>query len=220
MILISLFIILLSNGLIERKDVSILFSRLAMLTLVSSAFLIYNGFYITYIEKGISIYNGLFIITSIGQYFQLFIFVCSFLILALTGFYARESYTNKLKNVYVKKMINLIVNNNSEQYTIIEYALIIIFIIMGASLLICSGDFVSIFLSIELQSYGLYILSVIYRNSESATSSGLTYFLLGSLSSCFILLGIAFIYINTGIFNLDSFFVLSNLTNNFESLSI
>ena len=38
----------------------------------------------------------------------------------------------------------------------------------------------SIFLSIELQSYGLYLLSTIYRNSELATTGGLIYFLLGA----------------------------------------
>jgi len=52
-----------------------------------------------------------------------------------------------------------------------------------------TNDIVSIFLSIELQSYGLYILSTIYRNSELSTTGGLMYFLLGALSSCFILLG-------------------------------
>jgi hypothetical protein len=52
-----------------------------------------------------------------------------------------------------------------------------------------TNDLVSIFLSIELQSYGLYILSTIYRNSELSTTGGLMYFLLGALSSGFILLG-------------------------------
>ncbi|RHZ43551.1 hypothetical protein Glove_1032g5 [Diversispora epigaea] len=53
-------------------------------------------------------------------------------------------------------------------------------------------------LAIELQSYGLYILSTIYRNSELSTTGGLIYFLLGGLSSCFILLGTALLYSNTG----------------------
>ena len=42
-----------------------------------------------------------------------------------------------------------------------------------------TNDFISVFLSIELQSYGLYLLSTIYRNSELSTSAGLIYFLLG-----------------------------------------
>lgn len=46
-----------------------------------------------------------------------------------------------------------------------------------------TNDLVSIFLSIELQSYGLYLLSTIYRNSELATTGGLIYFLLGAKGS-------------------------------------
>ena len=89
----------------------------------------------------------------------------------------------------------------------------LIFIITGAILLVSSNDLVSIFLSIELQSYGLYLLSTIYRNSELSTSAGLTYFLLGGLSSCFILLSTSLIYANSGTTNLDSFYILTSLSS-------
>jgi len=101
---------------------------------------------------------------------------------------------------------NTISNKTGEQFKIIEYALIIVFILCGSVFLISTADLVSIFLSIELQSYGLYILSTIYRDSELSTGSGLTYFLLGGLSSCFILLGIALIYANSGLTNLDGMY--------------
>ena len=104
-----------------------------------------------------------------------------------------------------------------EQFKIIEYPLIILFIITGSIFLISSSDLVSIFLSIELQSYGLYLLCTLYRNSELATSGGLTYFLLGGLSSCFILLGTSLLYANSGSTNLDSIYViysLSDIVNN------
>jgi NADH-ubiquinone oxidoreductase chain 2 len=58
---------------------------------------------------------------------------------------------------------------------------------MGSILLISSCDSVSIFLTIELQSYGLYLLYNIYRNSESSTLAGSIYSLLGGLASYFIL---------------------------------
>jgi NADH-ubiquinone oxidoreductase chain 2 len=79
--------------------------------------------------------------------------------------------------------------------------------------LISTSDLVSIFLSIELQSYGLYLLSTLYRNSELATSGGLTYFLLGGLSSCFILLGTGLLYSNSGITNLDGLYVITSLSD-------
>src|SRR2546423_1287668 len=77
---------------------------------------------------------------------------------------------------------------------------------------LCS-DLVSIFLSIELQSYGLYLLSTLYRNSELATSGGLTYFLLGGFSSCFILLGTSLLYANSGSTNLDGIYVITSLSD-------
>jgi len=101
-----------------------------------------------------------------------------------------------------------IINKVSEQFTIIEYALIIIFVISGATLLLSSGDLGSIYLCIELQSFSLYIISSLHRNSESSTGSALTYFLLGGLSSCFILLGIGLIYANSGLTSLDGIYLI------------
>jgi NADH-ubiquinone oxidoreductase chain 2 len=106
-----------------------------------------------------------------------------------------------------------ITNKVGEQFKIIEYPLIILFIITGSVFLISTSDLISIFLSVELQSYGLYLLSTLYRNSELATRGGLTYFLLGSLSSCFILLATSLLYSNSGITNLDSLYVLISLND-------
>src|SRR5436853_289730 len=72
---------------------------------------------------------------------------------------------------------------------------------------------VSIFISIELQSYGLYLLSTLYRNSELATTSGLTYFLLGGLSSCFILLGTSLLYANSGTTSLEHLYVITSISD-------
>ena len=98
-----------------------------------------------------------------------------------------------------------------QQFKIIEYPLILLFVIAGATFLISSSDIVSIFISIELQSYGLYLLATLYRNSELSTSAGLTYFLLGGMSSCFILLGTALLYTNSGSTNLESFYIINNI---------
>jgi NADH-ubiquinone oxidoreductase chain 2 len=100
-----------------------------------------------------------------------------------------------------------------EQYKLTEYPLIILFIVTGAIFLMSTNDLVSIFLSIELQSYGLYILSTIYRNSELSTTGGLMYFLLGGLSSCFILLGTALLYANSGSTSLDSLYIITSISD-------
>jgi NADH-ubiquinone oxidoreductase chain 2 len=211
MLLTFLLLLLFSNGLTVRPDTSILYSRIGLLIIFYSIISSVSSFYITYLQKGIGLYNGLFNVTSITHSFQIFILLVSGMILLMTGFYPRKKYkgdSTSLLDTFTKrvKQYTSIINKVSEQFTIIEYALIIIFVITGATLLLASGDLGSIYLCIELQSYSLYIISAMHRNSESSTGSALTYFLLGGLSSCFILLGIALIYANSGLTNLDGIY--------------
>ena len=107
-----------------------------------------------------------------------------------------------------------IIGKMGEHLKIIEYPLILLFIITGAIFLMSTSDLISIFLSIELQSYGLYLLSTIYRNSELSTTGGLIYFLLGGLSSCFILLGTSLLYSNSGTTNLDGLYIITSISEN------
>ena len=116
-----------------------------------------------------------------------------------------------IKN-FIYNDINIIAKM-APQYKIIEYPLILLFVITGGILVMSSSDVVSIFLSIELQSYGLYLLATLYRDSELSTSGGLTYFLLGGLSSCFILLGTSLFYANSGTTNLDGYYVITGISN-------
>nr|YP_010944607.1 NADH dehydrogenase subunit 2 [Gymnascella aurantiaca]WMB97483.1 NADH dehydrogenase subunit 2 [Gymnascella aurantiaca] len=208
MIILTIFFLILSISLNIRRDISISYSRIGMLIQIYCIYISYNNLYISYLYEGVGLYGGLFNISSISIIFHFLIFLLSLIIISLTGFYSRKSLNSNL----LKKNTNIL-NKKGEQYTIIEYTLIIQFIITGSILLISSSDLVSLFLSIELQSYGLYILCTIYRNSESSTASGLTYFLLGGLSSCFILLGIGLIYANSGTTYLDSFYIITNITN-------
>lgn len=98
-----------------------------------------------------------------------------------------------------------------------EYPLIILFTTTGALFLISSCDLVSMYLSIELQSFAVYILAAIYRNSESSTSAGLKYFLLGALSSALILLGSSLIYTYTGLTHFESLNMLSSVALDSEN---
>jgi NADH-ubiquinone oxidoreductase chain 2 len=211
MILTFLLLLLFSNGLTSRPDTSILYSRIGLLIIIYSIISAMTSLHITYLHKGIGLYGGLFNVTCISHAFQIFIFLICGIILLMTGFYPRKKYKSDPVSPLikysdkVKEYVNII-NKVSEQFTIIEYTLIAIFVITGATLLITSGDLGSIYLCIELQSFSLYIISAMHRNSESSTASALTYFLLGGLSSCFILLGIALIYANSGLTNLDEIY--------------
>jgi len=215
--------LLISNALTLRKDKSILFSRIVMVSLVLTSFLAYNNLFFNNLDQGIGLYGGLFHVTAFTQSFNIFIFMISAIILTLTSFYPRKVYraeSSSLKNLLKIKSdtIRKLSNKMAEQYRILEYSLIIVFVLCGAAFLMSASDLVSIFLAIELQSYGLYIISTLYRDSEQATSGGLTYFLLGGLSSCFILLGSSLLYANAGTTNLEGLYVVSSISEVYPDL--
>ena len=215
MILISILSLLLSNAVIIRRDISILFNRIAIIALIYSILHEITCFFI--LNKGIGLHGGLLYITNITQIFHIFIFFICILILQLTSFYPRKVWIPEcslFKYLLFSKFVyyrTKFINKMGEHLKIIEYPLILLFIISGAVFLISSSDLVSIFLSIELQSYGLYLLSTIYRNSELSTTGGLIYFLLGGLSSCFILLGTSLLYANSGTTNIDGFYIITSI---------
>jgi NADH-ubiquinone oxidoreductase chain 2 len=210
MLVTFLLIFIFSNGLTIRSDSSVLYSRLGIIVIFYSLVAAITSFHITYLDQGIPMYGGLFTITSLTQSIQIFILILCGIILTITGFFPRKKRSDKkeldsLTKLFKGKIIQYtnIINKMAGQFTIIEYALIILFVITGATFFITSADLGSIYICIELQSFSLYILAAMYRNSELGTGASLTYFLLGGLSSCFILLAIATIYSNTGVTNID-----------------
>lgn len=219
MLLVTTLFTLLSNAVTLRRDKTILYSRVAITILVCCYMLGLANYYLGFYGKGLGIYSGLLQNSDISLSFHLFVFIITAVILLLNGFYPRkvwtEDYSSFLKICFhnLNYYNSFILNKMSEQYKILEYSLIILFVVMGGILLMSSSDLITIFLAIELQSYGLYILCVVYRNSEGATAGGLTYFLLGGLSSCFILLASGLIYGNSGNTDFDGLYVINNITS-------
>jgi NADH-ubiquinone oxidoreductase chain 2 len=219
MILISILFLLLSNAVTLRRDMSILFNRIAIISLTYC--ILHNMVSLFIPNKGIGLHGGLLHITSLVQVFHIFIFIISILILQLTSFYPRKVWIEKyspcsLKDFLLTKILfyrTKIINKMGEHLKIIEYPLILLFVISGAVFLMSTNDLISIFLSIELQSYGLYLLSTVYRNSELSTTGGLIYFLLGGLSSCFILLGTSLLYANSGTTSLDGIYIINSISD-------
>jgi len=218
MTIFSLLFLLLSNAVTSWREKSILYSRQTILILLSCSLIALKNLDMPFLAEGIGLYGGLFHATPITQTFHIFIFFISAMILQLTAFYPRKLWIKGYASLYALLFSNMSDKTNfmdkmGQQFRIIEYPLIILFIILGGTFLVSASDIVSIFLSIELQSYGLYLLCTLYRNSELSTSAGLTYFLLGGLSSCFILLGTSLLYANSGTTNLDGYYVITGLSS-------
>ena len=214
-----------SNAVAIRRDKSIIYSRSVIATLTACIFISYFAFNSRFLDKGIGLFHGLFHTTAITHTFQIFIFMISGLILQLNSFYPRKAWTSSFSSLF--KLIfykfvyfnSYILNKMAEQFRILEYSLIVLFIIIGGVFLVSCFDLISIFLAIELQSYGLYLLCSIYRDSEKATSAGLTYFLLGGLSSCFILLASSLLYGNSGNTGFDGLYVINNISSASDNAS-
>jgi len=59
-----------------------------------------------------------------------------------------------------------------DKFRFLKFALIILFILIGQIFLISSSYLVSMFISIELQSYGRYIFEILHRNYELSNTEG------------------------------------------------
>ena len=88
MLILSIIFTLLSNAVNTRRDVSILYNRIAILILIYCIFIDMSSLNI--VTKGIGLHGGLLLVNNITQIFHIFIYLISALILTLTSFYPRK----------------------------------------------------------------------------------------------------------------------------------
>ncbi len=79
-----------------------------------------------------------------------------------------------------------------------EYYLLLLTATLGATVLVASRHFVSLFLGLEVLSVSLYGLIAYRRSAEMSVEAGLKYLILAALSSAFLLFGMALVYADTG----------------------
>lgn len=84
-----------------------------------------------------------------------------------------------------------------------EYVYIFIFIFIGSFFLIFSNDFLGLFLNLELQNFGFYILFSLNKKKKLVAESNIKYYIYGGISSAFLLYGISLIYGATGQLNFN-----------------
>ena len=93
-----------------------------------------------------------------------------------------------------------------------EFQVLLLLGITGMMLMLSSNNFISLYVSIELQSFCLYVLAAFERDDVKSSEAGLKYFILGSFASGLLLFGISLIYGFTG--NLDFTQLQMLLANN------
>ena len=101
-----------------------------------------------------------------------------------------------------------------------EFLFIIWLSIIGMLCLIKSYNFLTIYLSIELQSLSFYMLAAMRSRTEASAEAGLKYFILSAFSSAILLLGITLVYAATGSQNFADLNIIINYFNSQSSVPI
>lgn len=81
-----------------------------------------------------------------------------------------------------------------ENLTRFEYPILILLATLGMMCMVSAGDFMSLYLGLEMQSLTLYVLAAYHRDNLRATEAGVKYFVLGALASGLMLYGASLVY--------------------------
>lgn len=93
-----------------------------------------------------------------------------------------------------------------------EYYIILFTSTLGAALLAVANHFILFFLGIETLSVSLYILIAFQRTKDTSIEAGIKYLILASVSSAFLLFGMALIYTAYGTMQLNG--IVAAIQNN------
>lgn len=157
--------------------------RMSGIIVLYSIVILYNSTNIIYIGKSLSIFNDLIVITPYSVYIKILILIISIIYI-----------------IAINEYMKLNISPYSLNYS--DYIILILFNILGMCIFIESYNTLLIYIAIELQSYSIYIITSRYNNSYNSSKSGLIYFLLGSLASIIILIGLVLLYSVTGLTNI------------------
>ncbi|MDF2953658.1 MAG: NADH:ubiquinone oxidoreductase subunit 2 [Thermodesulfobacterium sp.] len=164
--------------------------------------------FIFLIDKFVKNKNYAFYITLVT------LILASYLILFVpfgefTYAYKADFYSSTLKLFLVcgTLLISLLSYNYLQYYIGLnsgEYYGFLLFSMVGAFLMLSGMDLVTIYLALELMSFPVYFLIALnYAYNRPSLEGALKYFLVGSLGSVFILLGLGIIYYFAGTFVLQ-----------------
>lgn len=161
---------LLMVGVFTNEKSTNTVTGLAIALLVVAGILVMNGG-----GETVEIFDGAFVVDPFSNLMKVLTLVGSIAAIAMSvGFVRREKFDR------------------------FEYPILIVLATLGMMMMISSNDLIALYLGLELQSLSLYVIAAINRDSTRSTEAGLKYFVLGALSSGFLLYGMSLIYGFTG----------------------
>ncbi|GLI53659.1 NADH-quinone oxidoreductase subunit N [Thermodesulfovibrio yellowstonii] len=137
---------------------------------------------------------------------------------AFGGMFVADSFSQSLKlvfliNLFLCVLISLKYEKIRDEL-FYEYSLLMILSTLAMMLIVSSRDLIPLFLSVELMSLGVYLLSGFIAKDLRSNEASMKYYILGSFASAIFLFGIAALYGTTGTTNFSAILeALKNQTN-------
>lgn len=137
-------------------------------------------------SAGVTTYslNNMFVSDPMAHLLKL----CSYVATAMTLIYSRQY-------IGMREMINGHLGG--------EFYVLALFSLLGQMIMISANNMLTIYLGLELMSLSLYALVALRRESTISTEAAMKYFVLGAMSSGFLLYGISMLYGATGSLDLN-----------------
>lgn len=203
------------------SDFKFLLNEITFLSLV-----IFSLCFYTFYENKILININKTIIYSVSIYLIFLLLLYNFLqfyefdcFYILFNFSISNSYIFQSFKFFLISLIILIIysfvssTDNLIKSIKFEYLYIILFIFIGSFFLLISNDFLGLFLNLELQNFGFYILFSLNKKKKLVAESNIKYYIYGGISSAFFLYGISLIYGATGQINFDDLTMTLSIIN-------
>ena len=154
---------------------------LSLLALVAAA----AAQWLVWVPQSVSTFSGMYIADGMSQLSKMVMYAATFALFV----YAKPY--NQVRDMF-----------RGEFYTLSLFALV------GMSVMVSAGHFLTAYIGLELLSLSLYAMIALRRDSADAAEAALKYFVLGALASGLLLYGISMVYGATG--SLEFASVLAN----------
>lgn len=130
--------------------------------------------------SSVPVLNGMFTLDTFAASVKFFILLGSIISVALSVRYLSD-----------EKMLRF------------EFPVLVMLATIGMLLMVSSHNFLSLYVSLELQALSLYVLAAFRRSGGRSSEAGVKYFTLGALSSGILLFGVSLIYGAVGSIGFD-----------------
>ncbi len=166
---------------------------MASLILLADAFIAEGHRFITYAATQVTLL-GAVLLTAQGAHGET--------VTAFHGLFIEDPVADVLKlMLYVSISAMLVYSKSYLQVRGLfrgEFFVLVLFAALGMMIMISAGNFLALYLGLELQALCLYALVALSRDSAVATEAALKYFVLGALASGLLLYGMSMVYGVTG----------------------